>query len=194
MKYPLSIRFRLFSLTNKLEVIDANGESLLYMKQKLLRLRESLTVYKDSSEKERLFTIDADRIIDFSANYQFRGADGSDWGSVRRHGMRSLWSAHYEVIEDGQLDMLIQEEKPWKRFLEAILGDIPVIGFLAIYLICPSYVISDASGRRLFRVLKKPSVFERRFIIEREAEVEPDDEMRALLSLLMMIVLERKRG
>ena len=194
MQYPLDLRFKLFSLSQQITVCDASGNSILYVKQKMFRLKEKVEVFSDSSLKNKLFEINANRIIDFSANYKFTAADGSDWGAVRRHGMRSLWAAHYEVIEGNSVDMHIREENPWKRLLESLLGEIPIVGFIALYLLNPSYLITMADGTTAMRVTKKPSIFERYFVIEKISEVDQDDELRALLSLIMMVLLEKSRG
>jgi hypothetical protein len=194
MQYPLDLRFSLFALSQQITVRDAGGNSILFVKQKMLRLKEKVEVFSDSTLKNKLFEINADRIIDFSANYSFTAADGSNWGAVRRLGMRSLWSAHYEVIEDNAVDMHIREENPWKKLIESLLGEIPVVGFLALYLLNPSYLITLADGIPAMRVIKKPSVFERYFVIEKINEVDQDDELRALLSLIMMVLLEKSRG
>lgn len=194
MKYPLDLRFTLFSLSQQITVRDADGQSILFVKQKMFRFKEKIEVFADSSMQKKLFEINADRIIDFSANYHFTAADGSDWGAVRRRGMRSLWSAHYEIIENNVVDMNLHEEDPWKKVIESLLGEIPFVGFVAIYLLNPSYLISMADGTPALRALKKPSVFERFFVIERLAELEEDDELRALLSMIMMVLLEKSRG
>jgi len=175
MQYPLEMRFTLFSLSQQITVRDAAGNSILFVKQKMFRLKEKIEVFSDSSQSKKLLEINADRVIDFSANYHFTGADGTDWGAVRRRGMRSLWSAHYEVIE-------------------SLLGEIPIVGFLFLYLLNPSYLIKMADGSNAFRIVKKPSVFERYFVIEKLTELDEDDELRALLSLIMMVILEKNRG
>jgi uncharacterized protein YxjI len=194
MQYPLEIRFSLFSIAQQITVRDAAGNSILYVKQKLFRFKEKVEVFSDSSMTRKLFEINADRIIDFSANYSFTAADGTPWGAVRRKGMRSLWSAHYEVIEDGRIDMHIREEEPWKRFVEGLLGEIPFVGLIFIYLLNPTYLITMADGTPAMRALKKPSIFERYFVIDKLAEIDEDDELRALLSMVMMILLEKSRG
>jgi hypothetical protein len=51
-----------------------------------------------------------------------------------------------------------------------------------------------ADGSNAFRIVKKPSVFERYFVIEKLTELDEDDELRALLSLIMMVILEKNRG
>jgi len=86
-------------------VHDASGKSILYVKQKMFRLKEKVEVFSDAQMKQKLFEINADRMLDFSANYRFTATDGTDWGTVRREGMRSLWAAHYDVYEEGRIDM-----------------------------------------------------------------------------------------
>ena len=194
MQYPLDLRFTIFSFAKKITVSDASGNSILFVRQKMFRFKEKIEVFSDSSQKSKLFEINADRILDFSANYSFTGADGSDWGSVRRHGMRSLWSAHYEVIENNRVEMHIREEAPWKKFLESFLGQIPIVGMIPDYFLNPSYLITMADGIPAFRALKKPSLVERHFVIEKRIELDEDDELRALLSVIMMVLLEKSRG
>ncbi len=75
-----------------------------------------------------------------------------------------------------------------------MLGSIPVISYLAIYYINPTYLIQHANGTNAFRVSKRPSFFEGRFTIEELGELEESDELRAVLSLIMMVILEKKRG
>jgi hypothetical protein len=194
MQYPLEMRFRLFSLSQQIAVRDATGKSILFVKQKMFRLKEKVEVFSDPNMTQKLFEINADRMLDFSANYRFTAADGSDWGTVRREGMKSLWSAHYDIYEQGHIDMTIREEEPWKRFVEAILGEILIIGFIVIYFLNPSYLVIRNDGTSTLRVIKKPSIFERYFVIEKLAEIDEDDELRALLSLIMMVMLEKRRG
>lgn len=194
MQYPLEMRFKIFTLAQQISVQDAAGKPIMYVKQKMFRLKEKVEVFTDSSLQKKLFDIGADRIIDFSANYHFTAADGADWGSVRRRGMRSLWAAHYEIIDDNRVDMEIQEENPWKRVLEGLLGEIPIVGFLIIYLLNPTYLITLADGTLALRVVKKPSFLERYFVIEKVTHIDSDDELRALLSLIMMVLLEKDRG
>jgi uncharacterized protein YxjI len=194
MQYPLEIRFKLFALSQQIAVRDAAGNSILYVKQKMFRLKEKVEVFSSPDMSRKLFEINADRMLDFSANYRFTGADGTDWGTVRREGMRSLWAAHYDIYEQGNIDMMIREEEPWKRLVEGLLGEIPLLGFVAIYLINPSYIVKMADGTLALRATKKPSIFERYFVIEKLAEIDEDDELRVLLSLIMMVLLEKRRG
>lgn len=194
MQYPIEMRFRLLTFGQRITAVDAAGNTLLFIKQKMFKLKERVQVYSDPNQENLLFEIAADRVLDFSASYHFTGADGSDWGSVRRRGVRSLWSAHYDVLQGGEIQMVIQEESPLKKIVESILGEIPVVGMLAVYLLNPSYLVSGHGGGPLLRLVKRPAIFEGRYTVEKLAEMSPDDELRALLALIMLVLLERRRG
>lgn len=194
MEYPISLKFKVLTFGQQITATDRNGKSLMYIKQKMFKLKEKVEIYSDKVSKQVLFTIGADRIIDFSANYHFRDAAGNDWGSVRRKGMRSLWSAHYEVIQNGQLDATIDEESPMKKVAEAILGEIPLVGFIAVLLLNPSYIVRSPEGTPLLRLIKRPAVFEGKYTLEKLSEMSEDDELRCLMSLIMLVLLERRRG
>lgn len=194
MQYPIDLRFKLLTLGQRISATDASGKTLMFVKQKMFKLKEKVEVYSDSTQSRLLFRIEADRVLDFSANYSFTDASGNSWGSVRRKGMKSLWSAHYEIIHDDQVEMTIQEESPMQKLLEGLLGGIPIIGWIAIYLINPSYIIRRPDGEALLRLTKKPAILEGKFELEKLNELPEDDELRALLAVIMVGLLERARG
>lgn len=194
MQYPIELRFKLMSFAQRITATDASGTELLHIKQKMFKLKEQVEVYRDSSQKQLLFRIAADRMIDFSANYTFTDAAGNEWGGVRRQGMKSLWAAHYDIMQDGTIDMKVEEESPFKKLIEGILGEIPVVGFIATYLLNPSYLVTSPQGNPLLRLTKRPAIFEGKFILEKLNDFPEDDELRSLLALVMVVLLERSRG
>ncbi|MEL6105753.1 MAG: hypothetical protein AAFU85_06950 [Planctomycetota bacterium] len=146
MQYPLQLSFKLLTLGQRITATDSAGNVIMFIKQKMFKLKEKVEIFNDEKQSQLMFTIEADRVIDFSANYSFTDASGTAWGALRRKGMKSLWAAHYEIMQDGQIDMTIKEESPMKKFLEAILSEIPVLGMFAVYLLNPSYVVSRPDG------------------------------------------------
>jgi uncharacterized protein YxjI len=178
----------------RISATDAEGNVLMFIKQKMFKLKEKVEIFSDSSLNSLIFRIEADRMIDWSANYHFTDAEGNDWGAVRRKGMKSLWSAHYDVIQDGEIDMTIQEESPMKKILESILGEIPLLGIAAIYLLNPTYIVSRPDGTPLLKLIKRPAFWEGKFTLEKLNEMPEDDELRSLIALLMVVLLERRRG
>jgi hypothetical protein len=113
LNYPLTLSFKIVALAPQLSVTDANGNLFAYIKQKLFKLREDVTVFEDEQKLRPAFNMKADKIIDWSPRYSFVDQLGQTVGSVKRQGKKSLWKAHYDVYEGETIKMLIREEKPW---------------------------------------------------------------------------------
>lgn len=194
MNYPLDITFKLLAIAQQLSVRDAQGNLIFYVKRKAFKLKESITVFADEAQTRPLFHINADRVIDFSARYLFTDHAGNMLGSIKRHGMRSLWKSHYEIEDERHAALSLNEENAWIKVFDSLLGELPVVGMLTGYLFHPAYLLSRADGTVLLRMEKQPAFFEGKFRVEQRAELTPVEETRALLGLLMMILLERSRG
>jgi len=194
MEYPLELNFRLLSFGQRITASDGNGRLLMFVKQKMFKLREQVEVYRDTDREHLLFRIQADRVLDLSASYHFTDAQGQPWGSLTRDGMQSLWSARYDIVQDGRVDMVIREENPTKKFFESVLSEIPIVGFLVVLMLNPSYLVHRTNGTPLLRLTKRPAITERRFTVEKLTDMPEDDELRSLLALMMLVLLERGRG
>ncbi len=194
--YPLELSFKIMALAPQIAVRDANGNLILYVKQKLFKLKESITVFADDAQRTPLYLINADRVIDFSARYTFTDAASHQvLGSVKRQGARSLWKAHYDIFTpDSVQDMVIEEENPFVKLMDGLLGDIPVLNLATGYLFNPTYLVKNQAGTVVMRLKKQPSFFESKFQIEEVSDIPERDETRVILSLLVMILLERARG
>ena len=194
MQYPLDLSFKIMALAPQISVTDASGGLVFYVKQKLFKLKEEITVFADAKQTQPLYKINADRVLDFSARYHFTDVNGAELGSVKREGMRSLWRAHYDIFEGDALVMTIREENPWVKVLDGLFGQIPFIGMFSGYLFHHAFLVSRSDGTVVMRLKKQPAFLESKFTIEKQAELDEGRETRVLLSLLMMILLERARG
>ena len=194
MKYPLSLSFKIIAMAPQIFVRDANENTICYVKQKMFKLKEAINVFTDESQQTQLCQMNADRIIDFSACYRFTDASGSEIGGVRRKGMRSIWKAHYDIIEGDETVMTISEDNPWVKVADAVLGDIAIIGMFSGYFFNPSYTIRRTDGTEVMRLKKQPSFWEGKFILEKLVELDEVEELRALMSIIMATLLERSRG
>lgn len=195
MNFPLTLSFKILAIATQIHVQDAGGSTLAYMKQKLLKLREDIDVFADQSQSQLLYNIKADRVIDFSARYNFTDASGKTIGSIKRKGMRSLWKANYEVADaSGSQVMTINEENGWVKIWDSLFGEIPVIGMLSGYIFHPAYLVTNAQGQQVARLVKQPAFFEGKFELTPRDALRPQDENLVLLSLLTMTLLERSRG
>jgi hypothetical protein len=195
MRFPLDLRFKTIAVAPQLSVTDASGTLLLYVKQKAFTLKESVTVFRDEAQTRPIYRIAADRVLDISANYRIDDEGGTPLGTLRRLGMRSLWRAHYEVHRGGLPFLAIREENPWVKVLDGLLGEIPIIGLFSGYVLHPAYRLSRAGAEApVLRAVKQPAFFEGRYTIEQVEELAPPDQTLAVLAVLMMLLLERRRG
>lgn len=195
--FPLSLTFKIGTIANDFIAKDKDGVTLAYVRQKMFKFKEAIDIYTDESKSSVLFTIAADRVIDFNANYSFKDAEGTQLGRVGRRGMRSIFKATYEVFDaEGNLEFTIQEENPWAKFWDGLVGEIPFVGFVTGYIFNPKYIVKRASEEKVARLSKEPSLFGRHFNIEKLGELDAKDgeDRRVMLSLMMLSLLERRRG
>ena len=194
MDYPLQLSFKLVALAPQIYVRDAAGQLRMYVKQKLFKLKESVTVFADEAQQVALYSINADRVIDFNARYNFSAPDGRSLGSVRRQGRRSLWSARYEIMRGDEVVFTLREANPWAKVGDALFGEIPVLGIFAGYVFHPRYTVQRADGSEVLHVTKQPALWEGKYTVEKIAELSAEAEALGVLSLLMLLLLERRRG
>jgi uncharacterized protein YxjI len=193
--FPMSFQFKIGTLSNDFTAIDANGTTIAYVRQKMFKLKEAITVYSSSARTNELYKINADRIIDFNANYAFTNPDGEVLGKVGRKGMKSLWKANYQILDiNNNTDFEIKEENPWAKVMDALFMEIPIIGKFTGYFFNPKYIVSDTEGNPIARLSKEASFWGRKFKLEKLGELESTKVESVMLSLMMMMLLERRRG
>lgn len=198
LQYPLQMSFKIMAFAPQIFVRDGSGRDLFYVHQKLFKLKEDIGIFSDSSKSRELFRIKADRVIDFSARYNFTDSNnGSVLGAIKREGMRSIFKASYNIFGNGeQITHHIKEDNAMIKVLDALLSEIPIVGMFTGYFLNPTYTIYQMGTETpVLRVRKRPAFFEGRFDIEKLAEPANEaEEVRLLLSIMMMTLLERSRG
>ena len=195
MQFPLKLSFKIAALSPQISVTDANGTLVFYVKQKLFKLKEAITVFADQTQTQPLYTINADRIIDFSARYHFKDQNGIEFGSIKRDGARSIWKARYNIFDaNEQMIMQIQEENAWVKVMDAVFGEIPFLGMLSGYVFNPVFLVERPDDSLMLRVTKQPALLESSFTIEKQADLSEAEQLNTVLGILMMVLLERSRG
>jgi hypothetical protein len=158
LNYPLTLSFKIVALAPQMSVTDARGNLIAYVKQKLFKLREDVTVFEDVQKLRPQFNLKADKIIDWSPRYTFVDGLGQTVGSVKRQGRKSLWKAHYDVYEGETAKLLIREEKPWVKVWDGLLSEVPLVGIFAGYMFHPAYSVSSPDGRLILRMVKQSAL------------------------------------
>ncbi|WP_299253405.1 hypothetical protein [uncultured Aquimarina sp.] len=193
--FPIKLIFNITTLANDFTAQDASGTTIAYVKQKMFKLKEAITVYENETKSKINFTIKADKWLDFSAAYVISNNEGQETGKIVRKGWASLWKAEYELIDQNQkLQYHIREENGWVKVFDKLLGEIPILSILTGYLFNPSYKVTNLNDEIIVRLKKQPSFFGRKFEIIKLKDIDSDDDERIILGLMMMILLERRRG
>ncbi len=188
MEYPLELRYKTTERDPLLTVADATGDLMLITNPTSYENGSAVLVYADAERTALRYTISPDWILDFSIQYHFTDQDGEMLGSVRRDGERSLWRTRFEIMNGGPPNLQIREENSLAQFMDAIMGEIPLVGAVIPRLV---YLVSAEDGATLVRIEKKPKLFESRFKIEKLSEIDPSEETCILLSLLILVLMEQ---
>jgi len=197
MKFPLELSFKIVTISSKLFVKDADGQLLAFVKQKKFRFKEHVEIFTDESRSIKLADIRANKVIDWSARYNFTQASGETFGAVGRKGGRSLFKATYTVFDKEGDDpiFIIEEENPMAKFIDGFLGEIPIIGLVFSMLFNPKYIAKRVGSESpVMRLTKQPALFEGKFILDELVDVTEVEEQVLLFSFLMLNLLERGRG
>lgn len=195
LKFPIKFIFNISTLSNDFTATDSSGKTVAYVKQKLFKLKEDITIYDNEDKTNVNFKIKADKWIDFSTAYSFTDNSGTELGKIARKGWASIWKAKYELIDQNQkLQYHIREENAWVKVMDGVLGQIPILGFFTGYFFNPSYIVTNEKDEIIVRLKKEASFFGRKFEVSKIKEIDTDDKERIILGLMMMILLERRRG
>ena len=195
MNYPLTLDFKKIALAKQATLTDASSTPIAYGRQKILKLKEELEIFKDKTKEKKVCSIKANKVLDFCAAYIFTDLNEESFGSIKRKGFRSIWKATYLLMDSkDNYYATIHEENPYAKVLDELLGWIVGVGYLLNYILNPSYIITTKEGKELFRITKEPSFWGGLFKIEKLSEIDDSEEMRCLMAIFMMIFLEKSRG
>ncbi|MEN9911912.1 MAG: hypothetical protein RI956_356 [Pseudomonadota bacterium] len=193
--YPIDFIFKITTLHDDFLVTDSTGHSLAYVKQKIFALKTAVKVLNNSVEQRLNYHIMADKWLAFNMCYSFNNAQGNHVGKILRKGVRSIWTATYEIHDAGNNPILnIKETNPWIKILDALFNQIPIVGLLTGYFFHPKYTVSRLNGDILFFCTKEASLFGRKFKLTNECSVQNNEEELAILGVIMMLLIEKNRG
>lgn len=198
-QYPLQIKFKVLALAARFSITDSTGKEIFYIEQKIFAMREAIKVFNNQTEKQQIFGIKTQKVIDFGAQYFFyNGTDeATPIGSIKEEGMRTLLKATYNILNKAnEQKYQIIEINPWTRVVDALLSQLPFVGVFSGYFFNPVYhVINVATNQPVLILRKQASFLERQFGIEVvDANLSPEDETSCLLGIMMMILLQKNRG
>lgn len=195
IQYPIRFSFKITTLSNDFIAKDASGRTIAYVRQKMFKLKEAITVYNDDSKSQILYNINANKWLDFNAAYAIIDVNNRSIGKIARKGWHSIWKAAFDIIDNNdQPQYKVREENAWVRVADSFLGEIPVLSFFTGYLFNPTYNVTNSAGEIVVKLKKMPSFFGKEFELTKHKDIDEDDKERVMLGLMMMVLLERRRG
>ena len=193
MQFPLNLRFKLAAISSQIYATDSAGNSVFYVKQKLFKLKENIELFTDSTKTQKLYTVKADRIIDFSPVFTLFDAQDQPIGSVKRMGRKSIWRATYQLSIGPSIQITVSETNPWVKVADSIFSELPIFGMVAGYVFHPKYAITDATtSQQISTLSKEPAFFEGIYSIG-PLNASYDEKTQQVFAALMMVVVLRER-
>ena len=194
-KFPLDFTFNISTLSNDFTATNADKKTVAYIKQKMFKFKEDVSVFENETKTKVLYKIKADKWIDFSAGYAFTNDNGEALGKIGRKGWSSLWKAHYQIFDKHQQHKFtVREENAWVKVLDGLIGQIPILNLFTGYMFNPAYIVTNHRDEKMVRLKKESSLVGRRFKVSEIKKLDGTDDDIIVLGLMMMVLLERRRG
>jgi uncharacterized protein YxjI len=189
MNYPLTFRFKIIAAAKQFSVTDSDGALLYFARQKFFKLKEDIRIYSDPTMSREVFSLKADRIIDFSPLYTVADPSGQQLASIQRNGRVSLWRADYDLKIDNAPFAKVVEENPWIKIADELVSQIPYIGLVTGYFLHPAYIVIGVNGEQIAKLTKQPALFEGVYKLDYYHAVALSEKQQESFVALLMVVL-----
>jgi len=178
-------RRKFFALAGQVYINDGAGGLVCYVRQKMFKLKEDITVYSDESQTRPMLNIKARQIIDFAAAYDiFDSATGEKVGALKRKGLKSIIKDEWIIMDSTDNNIAVLKEESG---LMAILSRL-------INLIPQSYVILMA-GRVVGTIRQRFNIFIHKFDID--FSMDPGARLDRRLGMgaaILLLLIEGQQG
>lgn len=180
------LRRRLFNfLHNGFHLYDANGNVVLFMRQRGFRLKEDLRIFTGEDMREEVLRIKARSIIDFGATYDVvDSATGENLGALRRKGLKSLLKDEWVILDpEGAEVGLVEEESMVLALVRRLLTNL-----------VPQTFNGTIRGGRVFNFTQRFNPF----LLKIELDFSPDtggllDRRMGLACALLLSAIEGRQ-
>ncbi len=181
-----STRRKFWALAGKVFVHNSAGELVCYVQQKLFKLKEDITVYRDESKSEPVLQIKARAIVDFSAAYDVIDvASGEKVGALKRRGFKSIVKDEWIVMDAADNEIArLGEKSGWSAFLSRLIKLVP-----------QKYKITMSDGGAIAATIKqKFSFYVHKFDVE-FADVNEVffDRRLGLAGVILLLIIEGRQ-
>jgi hypothetical protein len=192
VNYPLALRIQVFSLSAKIEVLDARQNLVCSARKKRFKFREHVTVFSGPPARLPLCEIRAVPSPGFPVRYTFTTPQGQCLGIFARTGTAD--KIHYAVqTGQGATEWSFLPKAPRARTLDRVLSRIPLLRLLSACLFRPAFAIRSQDGQPVSLLRKRAALLENRYLLDPPLAPEalaPQQELRFLIAALLVVLLE----
>lgn len=192
VKFPLFLSFRPFSPTSNLILEDSNGSPVAFVKQKMHKLPERISVHSDETRWIKLVDMKRKEGSDGTIRYLISNPSQQCLGSIESpsFGVKNPASKliHYTVSDEtGSAVFAIQLKNPMARTIDRYLGKLPFVCAAINLAFRLSHVASRAGGEDAVRLRKRVHLFGGRFAIELLSDDLSEEEQKLLIYAFIVV-------
>lgn len=121
------LKRQVLALTGKLRFYDPYGNLVMFVEQKMFRLREDIRVYADETKSQEILLIKARNILDWAAAYDVLDPhSGEKAGTLRRKGWKSLVRDEWQILDahDQPIGVLFEDSMGLALLRRFLLGNL----------------------------------------------------------------------
>jgi uncharacterized protein YxjI len=142
------------------------GQPLLFVKQKKLKIKEDIRFRLDPDRDEHLFMIKAKSVFEFAGRHDVLAADGSAIGLLGKNFGKSLLRSHWHVYDTDGTEQLEAQEKSLPIAVIRRVAGIFSDGLLALLQWLPFDFVLSRQGQEIGHYRRVLGQFRDRYVLE----------------------------
>ena len=124
---PLVNRYIVFTTDQRAE----KSQQVAFVQQKRLAFKERESFYNDESQKELLFTLRAEKVLDVHGRYLVEDVEGNFIGAFKKDFTKSLLNSTWNILDKkGEPKIVVSESNQFLAAIRRFAGFIPIVGEL----------------------------------------------------------------
>ncbi len=180
-------RRKFFALAGQVFINNQAGGLVCYVRQKMFKLKEDITVFTDEAQTKPLLNIKARQIIDFAAAYDMvDSATGEKVGAIKRKGLKSIIKDEWMIMDTADnVVATMQEESTLMAIMSRLINLIP-----------QRYVITMANSEEVVgTIYQRFNIFLHKFDIDFSMDLNSVlDRRLSMGSVILLLLIEGRQG
>lgn len=185
-----TVRKKIFNfISTKFHIYGPDGRLVMFCKMKGFKLKEDIRLYSDEDMATQVLTIQADRVLDFSAAYTVRDPQtGETVGALRRKGLKSILRDEWIVLgPDGQELGKVIEDSAIKAIARRVHELVSVL--------MPQKYHIDLAGKTVCTIQQNMNPFVVKVVVDFTPDTQNQlDPRLGLAAAVLMCAIEGKQS